>query len=29
LLRPGKGGLKEAHIAHSRSASIEGEKTIM
>jgi hypothetical protein len=29
LLRPGKGGLKEAEIAHSRRAAVEGKKTIM
>ncbi len=29
LLRPGKGGLKKAGIAHSGSAAVEGKKAIM
>jgi hypothetical protein len=29
LLRLGKGGLKKAGIAHSRSAAVEGKKAIM
>src|SRR5713226_8669509 len=29
LLRPGKGGLKQVHIAYAGSAAVEGEKAVM